>query len=118
MNSPQNPASPMQQQRLYSEAQKQLYLFQKETIAANTGFVATREKPASPRLEPLGSPGPVTPLELEGPGGYLVAGALASGQNNLADRHKDLVEKLIEQEALRHSESLKSSQYAPAISTT
>ncbi|PHH64210.1 hypothetical protein CDD81_4824 [Ophiocordyceps australis] len=33
---------------------------------------ATMHKPASPRLDPLGSPGPVTPMDLEsGPGGYL-----------------------------------------------
>ncbi|PHH75829.1 hypothetical protein CDD82_4272 [Ophiocordyceps australis] len=33
---------------------------------------AAMHKPASPRLDPLGSPGPVTPMDLEsGPGGYL-----------------------------------------------
>lgn len=105
----------MQQQRLYSEAQKQLYLFQRETIAAHAGFVPSREEPDSPRLVPLGSPGPVTPLELEGQEGYLVAGARAAGQNDIASRSKELVEKLIEQEALRNSEFTRSSQSSPVI---
>lgn len=37
--------------------------------------------PASPRLHPLGSPGPITPFELEESlhAGYLVAGGLGRG---------------------------------------
>ncbi|KAL1297220.1 hypothetical protein AAFC00_004786 [Neodothiora populina] len=108
-NSPQAPTSPMQQQRLYSQAQKQLYMFQRETLAAHAGLIPTREKPLSPRLEPLGSPGPVTPLELEGHDGYLLAGAKAAGQQN------DLVEKLIQQEALRSAESAKAPQDPPIL---
>ncbi|KAM7186544.1 hypothetical protein V8F33_011748 [Rhypophila sp. PSN 637] len=39
------------------------------------GTMLKTHKPLSPRLAPLGSPGPVTPMELEGPGGdgYLTA---------------------------------------------
>ncbi|KAM7213170.1 hypothetical protein V8F06_011464, partial [Rhypophila decipiens] len=39
------------------------------------GTMPKTHKPLSPRLAPLGSPGPVTPMELEGPGGdgYLTA---------------------------------------------
>lgn len=100
----------MQQQRLYSEAQKQLYLFQRETIAAHAGVVATREKPVSPRLVPLGSPGPVTPLELEGQEGYLLAGTRSAGQSDVPSRSKELVEKLIAQEALRNTHPENSSE--------
>lgn len=95
----------MQQQKLYSEAQKQLYLFQRETLAANAGFMAAREKPTSPRLVPLGSPGPVTPFELEGQDGYLLAGANAAGQHA---HSTELVEKLIQQEALRNAAAVES----------
>lgn len=40
-----------------------------------------KKEPVSPRLLPTGSPGPITPLELEmdGDEGYLVAGTRARG---------------------------------------
>ncbi|KAH0297710.1 hypothetical protein KCU84_g16745, partial [Aureobasidium melanogenum] len=73
------------------------------------------EKPLSPRLAPLGSPGPVTPLELEGQDGYLLAGAhvssaaahAAAAQEaaaQLSAQHSDLVDKLIEQEVRRSTD--------------
>jgi hypothetical protein len=114
-NSPQPPVSPKQQQRLYSEAQKQLYLFQRETIAVNAGLAAIRDKPISPRLVPLGSPGPVTPLELEGQEGYLMAGVHSAGHGDIHARSKDLVEKLIEQEARRNRDMDNSSPSSPVF---
>ncbi|KAF2087313.1 hypothetical protein K490DRAFT_65705 [Saccharata proteae CBS 121410] len=102
-NSPQPPTSPRSQQRQYSEAQRQLYLYQRELIAnaTRTGMSTSGTKPVSPRLNPLGSPGPVTPLELEGQGDYLSAGARNAGA---ANAQSDLVEKLIEEEARRCGE--------------
>jgi hypothetical protein len=127
--SPSNPPpSPRAQQRLYSEAQKQLYLYHRETLAAQAAVTAAAnagshrppslrfEKPLSPRLAPLGSPGPVTPLELEGQDGYLMAGAVhassaaahaAAAQEaaaQLSAQHSDLVDKLIEQEVRRSTD--------------
>lgn len=125
--SPNPPVSPKAQQRLYSEAQKQLYLYHRETLAAQAAVAAAAganssrpqssryERPLSPRLAPLGSPGPVTPLELEGQEGYLLAGAHASSAaahaaaaqaaaKQLSDQHSDLVEKLIEQEVRRSTD--------------
>lgn len=57
-------------------AQMQLQLHQKEIIAQATrrGGVPQRG-PVSPRLCPLGSPGPVTPLTLEEREGYFSATA-------------------------------------------
>lgn len=57
----------------------------------------TTAKPTSPRLNPLESPGPVTPMELEGAEGYLTAGVNA----NDAASH---VDKLIREEALRRGD--------------
>ncbi|KAK0659605.1 hypothetical protein DIS24_g3829 [Lasiodiplodia hormozganensis] len=99
-NSPQPPPSPRSQHKQYSEAQRQLYIYQRELLANATRNMATGTKPASPRLNPLGSPGPVTPLELEGQGGdYLTAGAKAS--SGLNESRNDLVEKLLQEEARR-----------------
>lgn len=63
---------------MYNDAQKQLYFNQHQlfVVATATAAAATSAgRPTSPRLAPLGSPGPVTPLELERDEGYLVAGA-------------------------------------------
>ncbi|OCK80571.1 hypothetical protein K432DRAFT_404589 [Lepidopterella palustris CBS 459.81] len=94
-NSPQPPVSPRSQQKQYSEAQKQLYLYQRELVANNPK--TSRPRPTSPRLLPTGSPGPVTPLELEGQDGYLMAGV----STNDAASH---VDKLIREEATRRGE--------------
>lgn len=78
-NSPQPPVSPRSQQKHYSEAQKQLFSYQREMLSNITSRASrtASKKPVSPRLIPLGSPGPITPLELEGENGgdYLTAGA-------------------------------------------
>jgi len=75
--SPQLSLSPQMQQKMANDVQKQLYLYQQE-ISARPGIQPVlREKPTSPRLVPLGSPGPVTPLalELEEEDNYLAAGS-------------------------------------------
>lgn len=63
-----------------TEAQRQLLAFQREfvrnTSRATRAAPVGAASPGSPRLIPLGSPGPVTPLQLEddAPGGdYLSA---------------------------------------------
>ncbi|OAX77743.1 hypothetical protein ACJ72_07955 [Emergomyces africanus] len=66
-------------------------------------------KPSKPRLDPLGSPGPVTPLALEeDEGGYFVAGASSSSPPDSGSRNhsgsvspRELVEKLIQREEER-----------------
>jgi hypothetical protein len=42
-------------------------------------------KPVSPRLRPLGSPGPVTPMSLEDGGCYLTAGSSSSSGEGVDD---------------------------------
>ena len=63
-----------------SEHQKALRQYQRELIANAKLASSAAASPvfatnAAPRLDPLGSPGPVTPLALEEEGGYLAAGA-------------------------------------------
>jgi hypothetical protein len=90
------PVSPRAHQRMYSDAQKHLLMYQQQSVAART---VGENKPVSPRLAPLGSPGPVTPLELEQKEGYLLAGASQSGTAAPAD----LVERLIREESRRNN---------------
>jgi hypothetical protein len=92
------PVSPRAHQRIYSDAQKHLLMYQQQSVAARTGGKA-EDRPVSPRLAPLGSPGPVTPLELEQKEGYLLAGAHQTG----AGEHADLVDRLIREESRRNN---------------
>ena len=56
-----------QQQQQNFEAQRQLHLYQRDLLAAagRAALKSPRQKPMSPQLMPIGSPGPVTPLALE-----------------------------------------------------
>lgn len=65
-------------------------------------------KPSTPQLDPLGSPGPVTPLALEDSDNYLVAGEMqtSNGTPFLSEGSgpsPELVEKLIQRESERLS---------------
>lgn len=75
-----------------------MYLYQQQLQARATQARGTLSaKPTSPRLDPLASPGAVTPLELEGTDGYLTAGVNAQE----AASH---VERMIRQEASRRGD--------------
>ncbi|CAI6332417.1 unnamed protein product [Periconia digitata] len=97
-NSPQPPLSPRTHNRQYSEIQRQMYAYQQQLLANATrqarGSIA---KPTSPRLNPLDSPGPVTPMELEGADGYLTAGMRVQDSNSHVDH-------LIREEARRRGD--------------
>lgn len=99
-SSPQPPISPRSHQRMYNDVQKQLYFNQRETMCARATSPSQAGKPISPRLHPLGSPGPVTPLELEGNDGYLVGGARSVPDGTTTS--EELVEQFIWQENRRH----------------
>lgn len=60
--------------------------------------VPGQDKPEGPKLAPLGSPGPVTPFELEESAGYLVAGLGSAARNG---DQQELIGRLIEQEKSR-----------------
>ena len=75
-----------------------MYMYQKQLLTNTSRPQRGMGNPTSPRLEPLASPGAVTPLELEDDvGGYLTAGV------NRAEAHQH-VEKLIQKEARRRGE--------------
>lgn len=68
-------------------------------MAVTRGSVGAT-KPASPKLRPLAeSPGPMTPLELEGAkeGGYLMVGSGAAGATS-GKAQKEYVDHLIRKE--------------------
>ncbi|KAI9761256.1 MAG: hypothetical protein M4579_001176 [Chaenotheca gracillima] len=99
-----------QHNRRFSDASRQLQNYQRELVAnatraARNVSTSSFHEPDSPRLNPLGSPGPVTPLALEsGDGEYLAAGLTPKGRSALRDgrageAQADLVERLIEEEA-------------------
>jgi hypothetical protein len=101
--------SPRSQQRQYSDAQRALMNYQRDYMSqqiamANTNAQqhkrqasSSHKDPTSPRLMPLaGSPGPVTPLELEDES-YLTAG---SGTTNPAER-AEYVERIIREQVDR-----------------
>jgi hypothetical protein len=102
---PPPPMSPRAYQRLYNDAQKQLYFNQQREMFSP----ATPGRPASPRLAPLGSPGPVTPLELERDEGYLVAGAQHLHQQHHLHLHhpaatpSDVADKMVAAEVARQT---------------
>lgn len=82
-----------------------MYLSQREIMvsALRASSPSQVGKPVSPRLLPMGSPGPVTPLELElqEDEGYLVAGARNAAAENGGALPDDVVETMIEEELRR-----------------
>lgn len=117
------PPSAQYPPRPLSEAQVKLQQYQRDLIA-----VAARSsrsvisptagvKPSPPRLHPLGSPGPVTPMVLEGQGDYLIAGAGgANSKMGLVGDGREMVEKMIQQENERRNYSGRKERISPAVS--
>lgn len=68
---------------------------------ARASSPAQADKPTSPRLVPLGSPGPVTPLELEAEEGYLAAGIRGNAGEDATQNSEELVARLIQEETAR-----------------
>ena len=76
-------------ERKSSDVTRKLQQYQRDMIAqarlvaqsSLAGVAGQKKEPISPRLLPCGSPGPITPLELEmdGEDGYMVAGYRSRG---------------------------------------
>lgn len=79
-------------------------------------------KPISPRLAPLGSPGPITPFELEDSeqAGYVVAGAMGAtetliGRGLEGGRDRELVGRMIRAEEERRVLGGKEGSQSPVL---
>ena len=106
--------------RRFSDAQMALQNFQRELIASatrpsRTVSTAVIYKPLSPKLLPLGSPGPVTPLMLEERGEHLVADAVGRGIGLDERAESVFVERLMHEEQRRqNSPAERASAFSPA----
>ncbi|KAH7310959.1 hypothetical protein BKA65DRAFT_413522, partial [Rhexocercosporidium sp. MPI-PUGE-AT-0058] len=75
-------------ERKSSDIKRKLQEYQRNMIAQARAAAPTMKdgrifkEPNSPRLQPLGSPGPITPFELEEADGYIVAGSAAVRKEN------------------------------------
>lgn len=104
MMAPLTPAAPNQPHhtRKKSDIKKKLQQYQRDMVeqAALAGHMTfPGAKPISPRLLPLGSPGPVTPMELEESSGYLSAGAKVLSQSELIARMNRVEEEIARRES-------------------
>lgn len=97
-------------ERRGSDVKRKIQQYQKDMIAqarlkSSDSIPLALKEPNSPKLMPLGSPGPITPFELEESDGYLVAGARTSttSSNINAQREQQLamVQNMIRTEQQR-----------------
>lgn len=107
--------------RQYSDAQQQILKYQRDIVTNATRAARltlspkATESPRVPRLNPMGSPGPVTPLALESEGDYLMArntGSPASKKNN----GRDLLERLVQKENERRMHPHRADSTSPVVS--
>jgi len=115
------PGATQPHHRHVSDAQKKLQQYQRDVVANATRAASLALSPKTPvnptpaRLNPLGSPGPVTPFALESGGDYLLAGNLGSPDGNI-DRGRELVQRLVEKENERQRYPRRSESHSPAVS--
>lgn len=109
--------------RQLSDAQKKLQRHQRELVinATRTAAPSTTKppvpRPSSPRLDPLSSPGPITPLMLEGQTDYFLGGpSTASTAGSKSSDRREMVERLIgvEKDRIRHPGT--NEHHSPAVS--
>ena len=98
-----------------SDAQQQLYQYQRDLVANAGKFIA---KPSPPRLTPMRSPSePMTPLMLEGQGDYLLAGSGSVSPSLNANEGREIVERMVQRENQRRSHpKARSGSLSPALS--
>ena len=108
--------------RQYSDAQHKIQQYQRDIVAASAARAASLPisptaiaKPNAPRLDPLGSPGPVTPLKLE-PSDDYIGGAALGSPGPKPDRGRELVQRLVDKENERRRYSRRSESLSPAVS--
>ncbi len=101
------PANQPQNIRQTSDIKKKLQQYQRvmvEQAAAAAHMSIPGGKPISPRLLPLLSPGPVTPMELEERDGYLIAGARSASRTaNKQEMIEAMVKAEMEKDKAAHN---------------
>ncbi|MCJ1376269.1 hypothetical protein MMC20_007511 [Loxospora ochrophaea] len=119
---PSSPRSPRPHHRQVSQAQQKLLQYQRELVInatrASRSIIsqAPGSNPTSPKLLPLGSPGPVTPLMLGDQDDYLIAGARASRSPLGEGSPHELVDRLIDDEGeMKRYSSAHSGQNSPVV---
>ncbi|KAI4281012.1 MAG: hypothetical protein L6R38_004006 [Xanthoria sp. 2 TBL-2021] len=103
-------------QRQYQQHQRELILNYTRNAARNNGETPVPQ-PSSPRLNPLGSPGPITPLTLEGQSDYFVSGSRKGSTSHLKGKERrEIVERMIglERDRIRYPE--RAERHSPAVS--
>lgn len=109
MNKRSAPPRSVHEQR-GSDVKRKIQQYQRDMIAqarlkSNDSIPLALKEPNSPKLTPLGSPGPITPFELEESDGYLVAGAKTStssrGQEMEKEQQMAMVQNMIKTEQQR-----------------
>lgn len=109
-------------QRHGSDASQQLHQYRRDLVdstvmTARSLMSPKLGKPTSPRLHPLGSPGPVTPLMLEGHDDYLLGGSAVSPDDFTAPDGRAFVDRLIREEHDRIKRpGIHSARHSPAVS--
>ena len=109
-------------QRQGSDVSQQLHQYRRDLVdgatrSARSLLSPKLSKPSPPRLHPLGSPGPVTPLVLEGQDDYLMGGTVTSPRSASASEGRQLVDRLIreEQDRIKHL-GIRSARHSAAVS--
>ncbi|KAL8733875.1 MAG: hypothetical protein Q9166_001863 [cf. Caloplaca sp. 2 TL-2023] len=109
--------------RQVPDAQKKLQQYQRDLVinftrnAVRNNGKSPVAQPNSPRLDPLGSPGPITPLMLEGQSDYFLSGSRkGSTSASKGSERREIVERMIgvERERIRHPERIE--RHSPAVS--
>lgn len=93
-NTPRGPMSPVLQQKFGAhDTQKQMHAYQREHgVRPSSSHFS--EGPDSPRLQPLGSPGPVTPLLLETSAESYMSIPKVSSRATVSTHPDELVQKI------------------------
>lgn len=108
--------------RQVSDSQRLLGQFHRDTVINATRTAAlnlspkTLARPVSPRLYPsVGSPGPMTPLMLEGGEDYLTAGTLSSPEAQ-SPRGRETIQRMLDKENEHRRPHHRSESHSPAVS--
>lgn len=106
--------------RQHSDAKQQIHKYQRDVVvnatraARLTHSPKATANPLSPRLQPMGSPGPVTPFALEEKD-YLTARTTGS-PSSTSGNGRDLVERLVQKENERRMHPGRAESLSPVVS--